>query len=572
MDFDGVLRLNVQPLLNSKHYRLANSNSDNTTLVGKDKVINNDLINSIKTKITTKENIFIITKNNKIKFDDLDDKIKEIINDDKHLIVSSATDKSVSINSNKITHYFDDSNSNIFEILEKKPPTLQKLYKVFPETIFDLYDNLDIVGTSFTNTVKPKQKPLGTLNTLMVEINKDVKNENKIKVVTYNIKHDLKEQDELKNVHAILKEYMETNIVDFICLQEFGYFDDKINATYKDETQNILDTDKTTEIMKYDEKKFDEQTEKNHPLHKLNDENNKLIKSETLNKYKYIYNFQSKENQFTFYNSEKYEIVKDDKDDKNELIIRGNTDLYGRPFTLIVFKNKSTNQNLILINAHFPQKLNDKGVVKYNDMINNFMVSYINNVEYVASKTYDKDKTKHNIPELEFNSIKNAIVKDKVKEYIKNTRIIMAGDFNRTIYSNSIRKEFYSNNPESQSGVIKGFEIDNSAYGLKLFKGLFSEDKDKNKSVIMYNIPPEENTFKKSTIGVGGKHIDNVLDSFGLQETYQYNETPNASDHTSVLVTLLDATPIYDLNDLKFNDVSDISDISGVNAINYCYP
>ena len=28
---------------------------------------------------------------------------------------------------------------------------------------------------------------------------------------------------------TILKEYMEKDIVDFICLQEFGYFDDKIN-------------------------------------------------------------------------------------------------------------------------------------------------------------------------------------------------------------------------------------------------------------------------------------------------------------------------------------------------------
>ena len=55
--------------------------------------------------------------------------------------------------------------------------------------------------------------------------------------------------------------------------------------------------------------------------------------------------------------------------------------------------------------------------------------------------------------------------------------------------------------------------------------------------------------LKKKTCGDG--HIDNVLDSFGLQSNYQYfDEKHEGSDHTAVLVTLLDADPIFKLEDL----------------------
>jgi exonuclease III len=55
--------------------------------------------------------------------------------------------------------------------------------------------------------------------------------------------------------------------------------------------------------------------------------------------------------------------------------------------------------------------------------------------------------------------------------------------------------------------------------------------------------------FDKNTCS--GKHIDNVLDSFGLQESYVYGEI-SVSDHLPVLVTLLGAKPIYNLDILSF--------------------
>ena len=145
----------------------------------------------------------------------------------------------------------------------------------------------------------------------------------------------------------------------------------------------------------------------------------------------------------------------------------------------------------------------------------------------------------------------------------------MAGDFNRTIYSDSTKKEtYYSNNKENDEKLNNEFQIDNSAYGLKLFKGLFfNEAENKDKSVIMYNIPPDIDTFTKytctSNINIE-QHIDNVLDSFGLQETYEYDKRINASDHCAVLVTLLDATPIYELNDLDLINANSGTSSSGI--------
>ena len=97
-------------------------------------------------------------------------------------------------------------------------------------------------------------------------------------------------------------------------------------------------------------------------------------------------------------------------------------------------------------------------------------------------------------------------------------------------------------------------DIDNSAYGLKLFKGLFS-DSNKDKSIIMYNIPPAKDSFTNSENKTCNKmdgHIDNVLDSFGLQFNYEYTDLRfKGSDHKAVLVTLLDAKPIYKIEDLR---------------------
>ena len=66
----------------------------------------------------------------------------------------------------------------------------------------------------------------------------------------------------------------------------------------------------------------------------------------------------------------------------------------------------------------------------------------------------------------------------------------------------------------------------------------------------MYNIPPNLQGFTVNTCG--GSHVDNVLDSFGLQINYEYfNNDHKGSDHSAVLVTLLDAEPIFNVKDLN---------------------
>jgi len=560
-DFDGVLHLEVTPMLSSiekfprhpynKRKKFSNDGHDI-----KDHKIFNDLFDKVINKNT---NNFIITSNNNLEiiknYDYKGKKFSDIFNN--NIIYSDDKTNDLINNHKNIEYFFEDSNINIYNVLKKwnKLQKLKKIYKVFPESVFDIFDHQN-----------DETKALGTLNPLIVEISNNEPKSN-IKVLTYNIQHKL-DQSKLINVVSILKKYMETEKVDFLCLQEFGYIDLTIDAVYKNGNK-ISDKNTKIQIKKFDEQTSNLQNYSNHPLNKINEletNNPNKIDNNTLNKYKYVYNFQSKEHQFTFYNSEKYEII---KNKGNELIIRGNTDLFGRPFTLIVFKNIKTKKHLVLINAHFPQKTNrENTIVKNNNMINNFMVSYINNEIYNGNKTDSTSKAVYDIPSIEFNSTQNLLVKDEVKKYIKNTRIIMAGDFNRTVFSNIIREEYYSNNPES------GIEIDNSAYGLKLFKGLFDDDKDKSKdkSIIMYNIEPEIDNFKTKTCPNSGLHIDNVLDSFGLQLKYEYDDRANASDHIPVLVTLLDdVEPIFDLDNLKLSGSGNLSKVIPPKKISYCY-
>ena len=74
-----------------------------------------------------------------------------------------------------IKHYFDDSNKNIFDLY--KTHIMYKLFKVFPETIYDICDH----------QANPNGAT-GTLNPIMVDVNFDQNKQ--IKVLTYNILHD----------------------------------------------------------------------------------------------------------------------------------------------------------------------------------------------------------------------------------------------------------------------------------------------------------------------------------------------------------------------------------------------
>ena len=549
-DFDGVLHLEVTPMLNnrdSRHPYNKNSNFSSNGHSITDHKVFNDLYDKVIKKLNT-HNHFIITANPKIeiiKTYKFDNKTFETIFKTTNIIKS--TNKINDLKTNKINYFFDDSNNNIIDVQNSWDtgilPDLKKLYKVFPESVYDIYDHKK-THTDATDAT-------GTLNPIMVEVSKY--NTNKIKILTYNIKHDLSDRVKLKVVNSILKKQMDDN-VDFICLQEFAYLDKTkfVPETNKDGTEKkIPDPSRkiiyTTEpYKKYKEEPTNKQNNTNHPLLHLNaleNDANKQISAVALKKYKYIYNYQF-EHQFTFYDSEKYEIV---IDNGNELIIRGRTSLYARPFTLIVFNNKYTKENIILINVHFPQKEKKANVIINNDRINRSICAWINNIDDHLIK----------IPTEEFDSTKNALVKDKVKDYIKKTRIIMAGDFNRKVYSNVKNIDtYYSNKSIQHTGTKSQWEIDNSAYGLKLFKNLFNDAHTKPKAVILYNIPLDVNTFSKSTCS--GEHIDNVLDSFGLQINYEYpnDNLYNASDHLPVLVTLLAAKPIYDLNNLPTDILS----------------
>ena len=531
-DFDGVLHLKVTPLVSNNDSRHP---YDNTFKGNGHTVQNHKLFDELFQKVIIPLNTFnqcIITTNKHL---DVIKKYKYKENNFDNIFkydIIKSSNKINDLQTKKINYFFDDSNSNIINIYKLwcngDLSNLQKLYKVIPESIYDIYDHIN--NPSNAN---------GTLNPPIVEILKT--NEN-IKILTYNIKYDLNDESAV-NVHAILKKTIEVYKVDFICLQEFGYVDTKLY-----EINGIQQKFKDTHNKDHNSVTFDDNQSNNNPFNKLNIKTKSIIDNKN---YSYVYNIQNPEMQFTFYDKNKYTIKKD-KDNKKDLIIRGRTDFNARPFTLIVFINISSNENLILINVHLPHKKNKKNNIMNNDFINRRIINNIN---------------------------KNKSINATILNYLKKSRVIVAGDFNRTIYSDNQNSNYYSNN--SEYGSIKDYrdniklsnhKIDNSAYGLKLF-GPSSIDKnildDKNtnkslnslinnknnsnddfKSLIMYNIPINNTTFKKTTCSNLG-HIDNVLDSFGLQITYDYDDTKNASDHIPVLVTLLAAKPVYDLSELQ---------------------
>jgi hypothetical protein len=535
LDYDGVLELNVKPLFNSQNSRL---------VIDK---IAKKYYDEFITKLTAYTYPkFIITKNTNLKYDVLDAKIKALLNNQSaNLIINTDDTKIANLQKNKINYYFDDSNKHIFDVYINRNLIL-KLFKVFPETIYDICDNR-------ANPTKAN----GTMNPIIVDINLNTTVQ--IKVLTYNIKNDSHmkrdntDANNYKTRYINIKNTLIQNMqfipnknkktdpdkepepVDFICLQEFSY----VYSTVKTDTAG-------KSVYHFDESK-------GHPLNKLNVDfpEQNSFKDITLQNYGYVYNFQSPEMQFTFYNKINYEIVKDGADD---LIFRGRTDNNSRPFTIIVFKQKLHSQNIIVvINVHFPHPSNqftkagvDNSYNMTNDFINDIMVSHINNTLF-DNNDIKKGKTMKKQISGNF----NMNISNKIIEYLKTSRIIMAGDFNRTIYSNDKKPNYYSNNTGYHS-----CEIDNSAYGLKLFKGLFLDNP--TKSIIMYNIPRNNTTFNKNTNG--GIHKDNVLDSFGLQYKYEYfDDTRQGSDHTAVLVTLLDAVPIFKLDDLKIGTLQTVA-------------
>ena len=224
---------------------------------------------------------------------------------------------------------------------------------------------------------------------------------------------------------------------------------------------------------------------------------------------------QALESQFTYYDTTKF---------TREAQLFGNLDgtaqtgdrFPGRPFTLVCLYYHILQNKIILINVHFQhtRRSNAETVVDIKHFIEHA----------------DKD------------------TKNKILEYINDpaTRIIMAGDFNRVINGNP--------------GSISSY--DNSHYGLALFHGLYRDNKE---PVILYNIEPEEGHFKKKEhmtccdtteyklkSSSYDKHVDNVLDSWGLQYKYEYPDTDykidgltaHASDHRPVMVTLLDGNVI----------------------------
>jgi protein tyrosine phosphatase len=531
-DFEGVVQLDVKPTINNETLRKSIIDTEiiqyklNENLLKFILSIKNDfyhclIFNDTYNKTTVND---ILTKY-KLEKENYFDSTRVFNN-----ILKEDTKKSI-----KINYYFDASNYNLFSLRDSKitflKKELKKIYKFFPETLYDRYDHL-----------KDLSKAIGTLNPIIVDVNlvlsDDVPIEDditNIKVLTYNIENNIKDNTKLVNIKKILNDNM-TNNVDFICLQEFAYVYTKlykINDVQQKHKKRKNNTD-------YDSYTFD--STKGHPFEKLKKEISPLDASfkNNMNKYDYVYYYENPEMQFTFYDKTKYKIVQ--TTDGNDLIVNGKTSNNTRPFTLIVLNKIGTEINIVLINVHFPH------TKKFNN----------NSINYFIVK-----------------AIKNHTLLENIKYYLKKSRIIIAGDFNRNVYSNPNKDTFFSNKAEkTKSKNIE--EIDNSAYGLKLFSGLFDDDENtKNKSIIMYNIATKANTFEKFTNG--DRHVDNVLDSFGLQHKFEYfgDDHSIASDHTAVLVRLLDATPIYDLKDLKFNDVSDISDISGisgVNAINYCYP
>ena len=168
-----------------------------------------------------------------------------------------------------------------------------------------------------------------------------------------------------------------------------------------------------------------------------------------MEKYDYIYD----NNTFTFFNINKYKIYKNNNID---IILKCNIEdkkltikkIYNNPFTIILFESLINKKKIILINTKLPYN-------KPNNEINNIINTQILNVVEIskADKTrYEKllnninDKKKHkknivNKSEKNFiNNIKNIkninLILETIRLYILTSRIFIAGNFERTIYSN----------------------------------------------------------------------------------------------------------------------------------------
>jgi len=558
--FDGVLHLRATPMINNINVRKPYGNflqKVNTVRNIKEAIFNESLLNFI-VKIYNNNETLIITSNTNIK--DIKNYIYNKIVFSKLFHSDILTIIPDIYLNKKVKYCFDDSNNVIIAAYDKNINSLQKIYKVFPETTYDIFDYKDYKAIS-NDQDDMKLKPIGTLNPLMVELIKKDQNQ-EIKVFTYNIKYieninNLnKNETAFKKIKETLYDMMANKSVDFMCLQEFNYVDSK--TLTNDDGSTIINS-KGNSVLTFDENS-------GHPFIKLNsDINDYPFPEDLLNRYKYVYNIQEPEMQFTFYDSNKYEIVKVKNISKTDLIIKGKTSNNSRPYTLIVFKKKIADEYIVLINVHFPQKSKNKN----------------GNIIDITPNTYINNKIVEDM-KLPVNSD----VLDDIKKYIKISRIIVAGDFNRTVYSdpttmddNILNKDrqlrYYSNDKitgvlrEDQNKTKKTYEIDNSRYGLKLFKGLFEDtsgNNDSQKSVILYNIAPDVDTFKTNTCNHG--HVDNILDSFGLQYKYDYyNKNYEGSDHKAVLVTLLGAKPLYEnelstLHTTIFNDPIKYSTLS----------
>ena len=526
-NYYGCVDFRVAPIINNNEIREFNAKYPNI----KFNIL--DIIYNISKLITKTKNILFDYNNPTKQFNgtykgiDFMDIFKELI------------DNINDIETKNIEYYFDSSNKNIIELRNSKLDNnklknLKKLFKVFPESYYDIYDHKD-----------DPDKAIGTLNIPIIEIS--LKKDSEIKILTYKIDKNLKKPNAL-NVRKILKQYLEVDKVDFICLQDFNYYDKKIinNNVLFDNFFFEKDTSGAFNKKLYRNKD-------NYILNTLNNiDNIDNINKNILINYNYIYN----NNNFIFYKNisiKKYNIDPNFNYPYDDIILRINDG--PNIITIVLFKD--INKNILLINVLLNENLTNDEI---NIIINkNLFDSKLNNEEEEILdkiiKLDDKDKNKKYyklkeddkkiVEKFEINKIKNEII-----NAIKTARIIMVGNFNRTIYSNKNKDTYYSNDP------FKGKEIDNSAYGLKLFEGLF----ENNFSTIMYNIPENDKIFsentccfkKDTTIDKKKGHIDNVLDNYGLQTKYEYYKTETPCDNLPVLVTLLDANPIDNFNDIIY--------------------
>ena len=546
-NFDGVLNLNVIPMLNNNDLRTNISDIYIPNLYIENLILKDFIHKQIKNHIISSnkniENIKDYKFNNKT--------MKEIFNS-----FVSTEDKINELKTKNIKYYFDDSNKNIIDIRKSKIdgnlPELNKLFKVFPESQTDICD--------FKSN---PEKAIGTYNKKFLDISLDDDKSN-IKILTYYVDYlDNKTTDninKIKAVRKILKKYMEEDNADFVCLQNFSYYNNIDN--------NILYND----IIKYNKDAIvvNLHTISNHPLTKLNnidnDINNK-IKDDTLEKYDYVYN----NRQFTFFNQNKYKRkILEEKyiylryNIKNEE--KNKVSYY--PFTIIIFSYllyEKKDINIILINTNLPYNKTNNEI---NDFINTEFSKNINEADTKKFKDIEKKKKNKDFKSItkEENDFMKNIMILKIQEDIKSIlqyspRIFMAGNFERTIYSNKDKETYYSNKINKENN-----EIDNSAYGLKLFKGLYEENNEK--SIIMYNIPDIDKRFEENTCCfLQGKisnpkykygHIDNVLDSYGLQYKYEYYKSDIPCRHLPLLVTFLEVDNTLDSEYILKIDIENI--------------